>query len=82
MARMTRTISVRIDEESMRALRLLEAQGRTRSEAIRTALHEAAAARRTRRALHAEAARLAADEDDRREMAAIAEELDEISEPW
>lgn len=73
---------MRIDEESMRALRLLEAQGRTRSEAIRTALREAAAARRTRRALRAEAARLAADEDDRREMAAIAEELDEISEPW
>lgn len=66
----------------MRALRLLEAQGRTRSEAIRTALREAAAARRTRSALRAEAARLAADEDDRREMAAIAEELDEISEPW
>ncbi|WP_420624200.1 hypothetical protein [Candidatus Poriferisodalis sp.] len=40
---MARAISVRLDEESLRALIQLEAQGLTQSEAIRSSLvHEAA----------------------------------------
>ena len=79
---MPQTVSIRLDEESLRALRVLEGDGHSRSEAIRLALREAASMRKTRSTLRVDAARLAADEADRREMAAIMADLDEISEPW
>jgi Arc/MetJ-type ribon-helix-helix transcriptional regulator len=64
-------ISFRLDREAIRALRVLTEEGRTQSEAIRTALLEAAA-HRDRSALAAEAAALAEDEADRREIAEVA----------
>jgi Arc/MetJ-type ribon-helix-helix transcriptional regulator len=64
-------ISFRLDREAIRALRVLTGEGRTQSEAIRAALLEAAA-HRDRSALAAEAAALADDEADRREMSEVA----------
>lgn len=69
---MTRAISVRLDAESERVLRALEAVGMSRSDAIRSSL--IASARRLRRSseLAAEVAALEADEADRDEMLAVA----------
>ncbi len=78
---MTRTISVRLDEESEAALRLLLDKGVGQSEAIRRAL-VSLASQGYRNLVEAEAAAVAADPDDRREIAAIMGELDEISDPW
>ncbi len=78
----SRTVSFRLDRETAGALRALESSGLGRSEAIRQALVEAAQRRRAPDALAEEVRRVAADEEDRREKARIAEELDEISEPW
>jgi hypothetical protein len=63
---------VRLDDEAMRALARLEATGKTRSEAIRSALVEAASRLSDRDALAAEVAVLEADEEDRAEMLAVA----------
>ena len=70
---MPRPISVRLDDEALRALARLESTGLSRSEAIRTALVQAAVRLQERRALAAEVAALEADEADRTEMAAVAE---------
>jgi len=51
------------------------------SEAVRTALREAAARRRTRSSIRDEVRRLAADEDDREEMRIIREQLAELAPP-
>lgn len=69
---MAHAISVRLDDESDRALRALEAAGMTRSEAIRSSL--VASAQRLRRSseLAAEVAALEADDQDRDEMLAVA----------
>lgn len=67
-----KAISVRLDEETQRALSLLEAAGLSRSEAIREAILTAAAQARRRQAIREEVAALEADEDDRREMLEIA----------
>ncbi len=64
-------ISIRLDEEAEKALRLLTRSGRTQSEAVREALIEAAERHRPR-ALAEEAERLAADPEDRAEMAEVA----------
>jgi len=76
---MTQTISVRLDEEALRALGALEAGGASRSEAIRSALLGAAD---RSAALRAEATAIAADPGDRQEIAALQELMDELSEPW
>jgi hypothetical protein len=76
------TVTVRLDEEARRALALLEAQGLSRSEAVRRALIESAARRRSRAALAAEAAALSADEADRKEMAEVAALMEELRAPW
>jgi Arc/MetJ-type ribon-helix-helix transcriptional regulator len=78
---MTQAISVRLDSDSERALRALEASGLTRSEAIRRALVDAAARLRSRSALAAEVAALEADEADRDEMLAIAELMEAMRAP-
>jgi len=52
------------------------------SEAVRLALVEAKARRHRRAALRAEAQRLAADVRDRREIAALASDLDGLAPPW
>jgi hypothetical protein len=51
------------------------------SEAVRTALREAAARRRSRSALREEVLRLAADEGDREEMRLIREQMAELAPP-
>lgn len=69
---MSSAISVRPDDESERALRVLNAGGRSTSDAIRSSLIEPA--RRVRRsdALAKEVAALEADEEDRAETLAVA----------
>jgi Arc/MetJ-type ribon-helix-helix transcriptional regulator len=66
----SRSISVRLDELAQRALDDLTRGGRDQSEAVREALVEAASRRRSD-SLAAEAAALAADEDDRAEAARV-----------
>ena len=75
---MARALSVRLDDEAERALRVLEATGLTRSEAIRAALVEAADRRGRRAQLAAEVAALDADDADRAEMAAVAELMEAL----
>ena len=74
-----RSIHVRLDSESAAALGVVRADGMTDSEAVLTALREAAARRRTRAALRDEVARLAADEGDREEMRIIREQMAELA---
>lgn len=76
---MGRTISVRLDDEAITALRKLEADGKSRSEAVRGALVDSALRSET---LREQAARVAADPADRAEVASIQELMDELSEPW
>lgn len=78
---MTRAISVRLDDDALRALGLLEAQGLTRSEAIRSSLVHEAARLRARQALAAEVSALEADEADRAEMAAVASLMEQLRAP-
>lgn len=65
-------ISVRLDDDALRALTVLQAAGLTRSEAIRRAIIDSAFRLQRRQALAAEAAALEADEADRREMLEVA----------
>jgi mRNA-degrading endonuclease toxin of MazEF toxin-antitoxin module len=69
---MSSAISVRLDDEALRALARLEATGLSRSEAIRRAILGSAGRLQRRAALAAEVAALEADEDDRREMLEVA----------
>jgi Arc/MetJ-type ribon-helix-helix transcriptional regulator len=78
---MAQAISVRLDEEALRALGQLEATGMTRSEAIRAALVLAASRLHDRRALAAEVAALEADKDDRAEMLAVAGLMESLRAP-
>ena len=78
---MTQAVSVRLDHEAMRALALLEANGKSRSEAIRSALVEAAARLGDRKSLAAEVASLEADEADRAEMLAVSELMESLRAP-
>jgi hypothetical protein len=75
---MAQAISVRLDDEAMRALAQLETTGLSRSAVIRAALVAAAARLRDRRALAAEVAALEADEADRAEMRAVAELMEQL----
>ena len=72
-----RLISVRLDAAAERALRDLTDDGTPQSQAIRAALRAAAETHRRFR-LRAEAEALAADEDDRREAAAVRALMDEL----
>jgi antitoxin component of RelBE/YafQ-DinJ toxin-antitoxin module len=65
-------ISVRLDDEAQRALRILESSGLSTSEAIRSSLIESARKLRRSGELAKEVAALEADEDDRTEMLAVA----------
>jgi Arc/MetJ-type ribon-helix-helix transcriptional regulator len=71
-------ISVRLDDDALRALAQLETTGLSRSAAIRFALVAAAARLRDRHALAAEVAALEADEADRAEMRAVAELMERL----
>jgi len=74
-------ISVRLDDEAERALRILEAAGLSRSEAIRDALVRSASRLRRRSELAAEVAALDADETDQDEMSAVAELMESLRAP-
>jgi Arc/MetJ-type ribon-helix-helix transcriptional regulator len=76
---MARSLHVRLDDSSAAALNVIRSDGLTDSEAVRAALREAAARRRARSSIAAEVRRLAADENDRAEMASVREELAELA---
>lgn len=78
---MAQAISVRLDDDALRALKQLEASGMTRSEAIRAALVAAAFRLRDMRTLAAEVAALEDDEDDRAEMLAVADLMESLRAP-
>lgn len=75
---MAQAISVRLDDDAVRALAQLETTGMSRSAAIRFALVAAATRLCDRRALAAEVAALEADEADRAEMRAVAELMEQL----
>jgi len=78
---MARAISVRLDDETDKALRTLEATGLSQSEAIRAALLSEVRHRRRSKELAAEVAALEADENDREEMLAVAELMEALRAP-
>jgi Arc/MetJ-type ribon-helix-helix transcriptional regulator len=78
---MTKAISVRLDDEAQRALRVLEATGLSQSEAIRSSLLASAAKLRKQRELAAEVAALEADESDHAEMMAVAALMESMRAP-
>ncbi|HKP18729.1 MAG TPA: ribbon-helix-helix protein, CopG family [Gaiellaceae bacterium] len=74
-------VSLRLDDEAARALALLTAGGKSRSDAIRDALLETA--RRTRsEALRAEAEAAARDRADLAEARATLEFMESLDESW
>lgn len=75
---MAKAISVRLDEEAERALRLLESTGLSRSEAIRSSLLASADRMRRRKQLAAEVAALEIDADDRSEMLEVASLMESL----
>lgn len=76
-----RSLHVRLDDASVAALDVVRADGLNDSEAVRTALREAAERRRSRSAVRDEARRLAADPDDREEMRLIRKQMDVLAPP-
>lgn len=76
---MARSLHVRLDDTSAAALDVVRAVGMSDSEAVRTALREAAARRRTRAALREEVQRVARDEGDREEMRIVREMMAELA---
>jgi len=78
---MAHAVSVRLDDEVRRALNTLEASGMSRSEAIRKAILDAAAALRRKEALRAEVAVLDADGQDRQEMLKVASLMESLRAP-
>ena len=78
-AAVERPLSVRLDEQAQRALDVLMRNGQTQSEAIRAALLESARQRVYAIAAQ-DAARVAADPRDRKEMAEIAAFFDAVDE--
>ena len=76
---MPRSLHVRLDDASAAALEIVRAGGLTDSEAVRTALREAAARRRVRSAIREEVRLVAADASDREEMRIIREQLAELA---
>jgi predicted transcriptional regulator len=74
-------ISLRLDDETLRALARLEATGLSRSAAIRQAIIDGAARLQHRRDLAAEVAELEADEADRREMRDVAALMESMRAP-
>lgn len=79
---MSEAVSLRLDDQAQRALRVLESTGQSRSEAIRSALIAAAERMNRPSSLAAEAAALDADEADRREMASVADMMESLRAPW
>ena len=78
---MSRPISIRLDEDTLRALARLEATGLSRSQAIRKAVVDAAERLRHREALAAQVRALEDDEADRREMLDVAALMESLRAP-
>jgi hypothetical protein len=78
---MAKAISVRLDAEAEKALRVLEASGMSQSEAIRSALLDSVRRLRRSKELAAEVAALEADARDREEMLAVAELMEALRAP-
>ena len=78
---MTRAVSVRLDDDVLHALRIVEATGMSRSDAILASILGEAARLRERSSLAAEAAALHSDEADRREMRSVAEMMGALRGP-
>jgi predicted transcriptional regulator len=78
---MARAVSVRLDDEALKALAHLEATGLSRSQAIRKAVVDAAERLQRRESLAAEAKALEADEMDRREMLEVAALMESLRAP-
>jgi hypothetical protein len=76
---MARSIHVRLDDASAAALEIVRATEMSDSEAVRTALHEAAARRRVRSTIAREVAALAEDAGDRAEMQLVREQMAELA---
>ncbi len=76
---MARSLHVRLDDATATALDIVRADGLTDSEAVRTALREAAARRRVRSAIREEVRRVAEDDVDREEMRLIREQMAELA---
>lgn len=79
---MTRAISIRLDDDAVRALSELQATGLTQSEAVRAALVAAARRLRDRRRLLAEVAALEADVQDRELIRGVAGAMEDLRAPW
>lgn len=73
-----KSLHVRLDDASEAALDVVRARGMSDSEAVRTALREAAARRRARSAVREEVRLVAADDADRDEMRTIREQMAEL----
>ena len=76
---MSRSLHVRLDDSSAAALSIVSNGVISDSEAVRIALREAAARRRTRSSIVAEVERLSNDDADRAEMRAIREQMAELA---
>jgi antitoxin component of RelBE/YafQ-DinJ toxin-antitoxin module len=76
-----RSLHVRLDDAAAAALDVVRADGLTDSEAVRTALREAATRRRARSAIREEVRRVAADPDDQEEMRIVREQMAELAPP-
>jgi Arc/MetJ-type ribon-helix-helix transcriptional regulator len=76
--KMHRSLHVRLDDSSAAALSVISNEGLSDSEAVRTALREAAARRQIRSSIVAEVERLAGDDADRAEMRAVREQMAEL----
>jgi Arc/MetJ-type ribon-helix-helix transcriptional regulator len=76
-----KAISVRLDDDALRALRRLMSTGDSQSEAIRKALLTAAR-EQLREHLAAEAAALAEDDTDRAAVAEVQEFMERLSAAW
>ena len=76
---MARSIHVRLDDLSAEALDVVRASGLNDSDAVRTALREAAERRRGREAVRQEVESLMANDVDRAEMAAVRELMTELA---
>lgn len=72
---MGRSLHVRLDDASAAALDVVRAEGLNDSQAVRTALQEAAQRRRSRAAVREEVRRLAADRADVAEMRHIRDQM-------
>jgi hypothetical protein len=78
---MARSVHVRLDDASAAALEIVRGGELTDSDAVRIALREAAARRRSRSAIREEVRQVADDDDDREEMRRVREQLAELAPP-